>query len=693
MAPNPKRLCVDIGGTFTDCLVLDEVTGQFTLVKSPTTPGDPSDGFMNGVAKAAKQFGETTEEFLGSIGVLIHGTTLATNVLLTGSGAKTGMLTTQNFRDFLEIRRAIKPLHISLFNVFIPPNRPLIPRSRRLGVPERTLYTGEIFEQLDDEATAAAVEKLQREGVEATAVCFLHSYANPTNERRAAEIVNSVAPDMYVTTSHETIHVWREFERFNTTAVGAYVGPAVASYLRRLEERLKDLGFGGSLLMMLANGLVQSVDQCIDRAVYFLHSGPAAAPSGARFLGEIEGKDQLLSVDMGGTSFDVGLVRHGEIPTTSESWVADQRVAIRMVDIESVGTGGGSIASIDSLGLLKVGPESAGADPGPACFGKGEEPTVTDADLVLGLLSPDFFLGGDMSLDVARSKKAIEKVAEPMEMDTVQAAHSIFTLANMTMADEIIKVSTKRGYDVRQATMIGGGGGGPVHAGFIADRLNIPSVIIPSVASLYSAFGMYAMDIGEDYARSHVRRVDAADPSDIGALYQEMEEEALAAFKKIGIDGKDVKFRRTIDMRYIGQFHEVEVDVEDGQFDADSLATTTAEFSTKHNELFTFAMPWKAVELLTLRVKATTPNAAFNLPEIPSGGVDASPAKKQVRPCYFGNGYIDVQVYDGSKLTADNEISGPAIIEETTTTVVIPENYDCLVNANKNYVLTRKASA
>ena len=693
MAPNPKRLCVDIGGTFTDCLVLDEATGRFSLVKSPTTPNDPSDGFMDGVAKAAKEFGETIEEFLGSINVLIHGTTLATNVLLTGKGAKTGMLTTQNFRDFLEIRRAIKPLHISLFNVFIPPNRPLIPRSLRLGVPERTLYTGEILEPLNDDETAAAVAKLQAEGVEAAAVCFLHSYANPTNERRATEIVKSVAPDMYVTTSHETIHVWREFERFNTTAVGAYVGPAVANYLRRLEERLKQSGFDGSLLMMLANGLVQSVDQCIDRAVYFLHSGPAAAPSGARFLGEIEGKDQLLSIDMGGTSFDVGLVRHGEIPTTSESWVADQRVAIRMVDIESVGTGGGSIASIDSLGLLRVGPESAGADPGPACFGKGDEPTVTDADLVLGMLSADFFLGGDIDLDVERSKTAIEKVAKSLEMDVVEAAHSIFTLANMSMADEIIKVSTKRGYDVRQATMIGGGGGGPVHAGFIADRLNIPSVIIPSVASLYSAFGMYAMDIGEDYARSHVRRVDATEPSEIDTLYQEMEAEALAAFEKIGIKKDLVKFRRTIDMRYIGQFHEVEVDVEGGDFTTESLANAVEGFGAKHFELFTFSMPWKGVELLTLRVKATTPNAPFQLPEISSGGPDAGAAKKLIRQCYFGEEFIDVQVYDGSKLTAANEIPGPAIIEETTTTVVIPENYDCLVNANKNYVLTRKGES
>ncbi len=394
---------------------------------------------------------------------------------------------------------------------------------------------------------------------------------------------------------------------------------------------------------------------------------------------------------MGGTSFDVGLVRNGEIPTTSESWVADQRVAIRMVDIESIGTGGGSIASIDSLGLLKVVPESAGAEPGPACFGKGNDPTVTDADLVLGLIPGDYFLGGDLKLDVECSRTAIDKVAKRLEMDTVQAAYSIFTLANASMANEIIKMSTQRGFDIRKATMIVGGGGGPVHAGFIADRLNIPSIIIPSVASLYSAFGMYAMDIGEDYARSHVRRLEFTDSGELNALYQEMEEEALAAFEKLGVQKKDIKFQRTIDMRYIGQFHEVEVGVDGGEFTTKSLSNAAKAFGAKHEELFTFSMPWKGVELLTLRVKATTPNAPFKLPEIPSGGPDASAGKKRLRQCYFEDRFIEVQVYDGNRLAADNEIPGPAIIEEATTTVVIPENYDCLVNSNKNYILTRKA--
>jgi N-methylhydantoinase A len=363
-----KRVCVDVGGTFTDCLVLDE-SGNLRQFKAPTTPGDPSNGFLNAMEKAARHYGQTVKEFLGAVDLLIHGTTLATNTLLTGHGAPTGMLTTKNFRDIIEIRRGIKPVHVSLYNVFIPPNRPLVPRARSVGIEERTLYTGEILVPLNEREVTDAVARLKASGVRSIAVCFLHSYANPTNERRAAEIVKGSAPDLYVTTSHETLPVWREFERFNTTVVGAYVGPVVSSYLKALERRLQASGFKGTLLMMLANGLVQTVDQCVDRAVYLLGSGPAAAPSGALYLGGLLHGKNLLSVDMGGTSFDVCLIRNGEIPTTTESWVGDQRVAIKMVDIHSVGAGGGSIARVDSLGLLRVGPESAGAEPGPACTG------------------------------------------------------------------------------------------------------------------------------------------------------------------------------------------------------------------------------------------------------------------------------------------------------------------------------------
>ena len=689
MSTRKKRVCVDVGGTFTDCLVMDE-TGMLQKFKSSTTPSDPTQGLMNAIQKAAKHYEMSVNEFVGDIDVLVHGTTLATNIVINSRGATAAMLTTKNFIDIIELRRGIKPVNVSLYNLFIPPNWPLIPRSRRIGVEERTLYNGDILTPLNEQEVADAVMRFKDEGVESVAVCFLHSYANPANERRAAELVRDIAPQMLVTTSHETLPVWREFERFNTTTVGAYVGPAVARYLAQLEERLNGSGFRGTLLMMLANGLVQNVKECVKRPVFLLHSGPAAAPSGAVHLGRTLGEDNLLSVDVGGTSFDICLVNKGNIPTTTEHWEADQRVAIKMVDIASIGAGGGSMANIDSLGLLRVGPQSAGADPGPACYGRGTAATVTDANLLLGYLPGDYFLGGEMSLDTEASKRAMRPFAELLGVSEIEVAESIFRTVNANMADKITEVSTKRGHDVRDCVMIAGGGGGALHCGFIADSLGVRKVVVPQVAALYSAFGMFAMDIGQDYARSFVSRAVSVDVEALNRVYAQMEEEAVASFREHHVDRKDVVLRRTIDMRYLGQFHEVETEMAGGTITRADVEAAVRAFGVKHEDLYTFQMPWKPVEMLTLRLKATTPKTAFSLPEVASGGPDASAAIKRRRQCRFSGKDVDTPVYDGEKILAGNRIAGPAIIEETTTTVVIPEAYLCSVNKHKNYILTRR---
>lgn len=690
MTDNRKRICIDVGGTFTDCIVLDETSGEISKFKSPTTPSDPPQGFINALTKASNHYGQEFDEFLGSIELLIHGTTLATNVILTGTGAECGMLTTENFRDVIEIRRGIKPVDISLYNLFIPPNKPIVPRYRRLGVKERVLYDGRIATPLDEAHAEEQIHKLVEMGVESVAICFLHAYANPAHELKVKEIVERVAPDMYVQTSSKTLPVWREFERFNTTIVGAYVGPAVTRYLANLKGRLIAAGFKGNLLMMLANGLVQTIEQSLERPVYFLNSGPAAAPAAAVYLGELLGHNDLISVDMGGTSFEVGLIRGGEIPTTTESWVADQRVAIKMVDVETVGAGGGSIAHVDSLGLLRVGPESAAADPGPACYGRGEDATVTDADLMLGYIAPDYFLGGEMKLDEERSRLAMKKVGDQLGLDPVETAQAVFTTVNAAMADQIIKVCTKRGHDLRTCSMVVGGGGGPVHAGFIAENLGIPKVVIPSVAALYSAFGMFAMNLGEDYARSYVARTKYADLDAMDALYNEMEAEAFASFDEIGVKHEDVTLARTIDIRYIGQFHEIEVDVDGGKISQQATDKATERFAEKHEALYTFSMPDNDTEILTLRLKATTPNAPFHLNEREIGNKDPSAALKLERQCYFNGKAISTPVYDGVKLLSGNVIPGPAIIEETTTTVVVPESYDCMVDKYDGYLLTQR---
>ena len=683
-----KRICIDVGGTFTDCLVMDE-TGLLQKFKAPTTPSDPSTGLMDAMKKAARFYNLEFSEFLGQIEILVHGTTLATNILLTGRGAKAGMITTKGFRDSIEIRRGIKPVDVSLYNLFIPPSEPLVPRWRRIGVEERTLCNGQIATALDEQEVRAAIGTLQAEGVESIAVCFLHSYANPAHERRTAEICREVAPNVFVSTSHETLPVWREFERFNTTCVGAYVGPAAARYLTALDDKLKQSGFRGTFLMMLANGLVQNVAECVRRPVFLLHSGPAAAPSGAVYLGRHLDEEHLLSVDMGGTSFDVCLVDKGEIPTTTEHWENDQRVAIKMVDIASIGAGGGSIAKIDSLGLLRVGPASAGADPGPACYGRGNDPTVTDANLILGYVPADYFLGGEMKLDAEASRRALRPLGQRLGLQDAAVAESIFRTVNANMANKITEVSTKRGYDIRNTVMIAGGGGGPIHAGFIAETLGIRKVVVPPVAALYSAFGMFAMDIGQDYARSFVGRVASIDLDALNRVYAEMEAEAAASFRAHGVDAKDVVLKRTADMRYLGQFHEVEADMANGRIGRKDVDNAADFFARKHQELYTFAMPWKAVEILTLRLKASTPNPPFALPQVAQGGADPAAALKRRRTCRFDGRDIDTPVYDGEKVVAGNVIDGPAIIEETTTTVVIPAAFVCAVDKYKNYVLTR----
>jgi N-methylhydantoinase A len=686
------RISIDVGGTFTDCLVLDE-SGGLRQFKSPTTPADPSVGFLDVLARAAGGNGLELAPFLAKVELIIHGTTLATNTLINRNGARTGMVTTEGFRDIVEIRRGFKNVRTSMYEVFVPPYDPLVPRNLRLEAQERVLYTGEVHTPLRETDVTAAAERLRAAGVEAVAVGFLHAYANPDHERRAAELVRAVLPDAHVTSSNDILPVWREYERFSTTVVSAYVGPVVAHYLRALERRLAEAGFTGTLLLILSDGLVESVDYCIPRAVYLIGSGPAAAPAGAKHLGASIGSDDILSVDMGGTSFDICMLQAGAIPTTTEAWIQDERVAIKMVDIQSGGAGGGSIAWIDQLGLLRVGPQSAGGDPGPAAYGKGgTRPTVTDADLVLGYVPADFFLGGEIPLDERAARTAIEMVARPLGLSVDEAAAAIFATVNSYMADQITEVASRRGHDVRDFTLLAGGGAGPVHAASIADLLHMPRVVIPPIAATYSAFGAFAMDVGRNYARSYIVRVNNLELARVNALYTEMEQEAIDAFGAMGIRADQVTFHRSADLRYLGQFHEVEVDVPAEGVDQEAIAATVANFHARHEQLYTFNMLWQTIEFLTFRLRATTPKAPFELTRIASGGLDASDAIKRRRPVRWDGAPVDTPVYDGALLRAGNAFGGPAIVEETTTTVLVPPRYRVEVDSLRNYVMTRSSA-
>ena len=688
------KCCTDVGGTFTDCLVLDD-QGEVHAFKSPTTPEDPTLGLTNALSKAARSFSMDLPRFMSNVHLLIaHGTTLSTNALLTGRIAKVGLLATKGFRDTIEIRRGYKNIRTSRFNVFVPPYKPLVPRDLRFPVEERTLYTGEILKPLKEEDIYPAIQKFKKEKVEAVAICFLHSYINPAHEKRALEICRQELNGVYVTASHEVLPVYREYERFSTTVVSAAVGPITAHYLKALENRLREIGFKGTLYMVQGGGLVQSVEESARRAVSLIGSGPAAAPAGAIRLGQCIGSNNLFSVDMGGTSYDVCLIRNGEIPTTDYNWVGDERVAMKMVDVPAVGAGVGSIAWIDSLGLLRVGPQSAGADPGPACYGKGgTRPTVTDADLILGYVPADYFLGGEISLKTDLAEKAIRAVAEPLGIDLPTAAMTIFIAVNSLMADKMMELSTKRGYDARDFALVVGGGAGPVHGAYLADRLEIPTIIIPRYAATYSAFGMLNMEVGRDFARSLISRKSLMDLERVNSLFAEMELEARQLLGEIGIAPQETVFRRSMEMRYLGQFHEVEVtEVPLGKIGPKELEGITEAFHRRHKALFTFDMTQREVEFLNVCLKATMRQEPLKLAEIPQGSGKPDQALKRHRPVLWSlaKGFEETPAYDGTRLKCGDRIAGPAIIEEPATTVVIPVSYDCTVDKVKNYILSRR---
>jgi N-methylhydantoinase A len=688
------KVAIDVGGTFTDCLVLDDQS-QLHQFKSPTTPSDPTLGLMNVLKKTALSFGMGFSEFLSNVGLLIaHGTTLSTNALLTGKIAKTGLITTKGFRDIIEVRRGYKNIRTSRFNVFVPPYKPLVPRYLRIPVEERTLDTGEILKSLKEEDVYAAIKKFKEEKVEAVAICFLHSHINPAHEKRALEICREEMGGVYATASHEVLPVFREYERFSTTVVSAAVGPITQSYLTALTNRMKELGFRGTVYLVQGGGLVQSVEESVRRAVSLIGSGPAAAPSGAIRLGQCFSSNDIFSVDMGGTSFDVCLIRDGVIPTTDFNWVEDERVAMKMVDVQSVGAGGGSIAWIDALGLLRVGPQSAGADPGPVCYGKGgTQPAVTDADLILGYIPADYFLGGEILLRSDLAETAIRTVAEPLRLDVPTAAHTIFTTVNSLMADKMTEISTKRGYDVRDFALVVGGGAGPVHGAHLAELLEIPTVVIPRYAAAYSAFGMLNMELGRDFARSIVARMKLLNLERVNRLFSEMEVEARQVLGEIGIAAREMALKRSVEMRYVGQFHEVEVaEAPLGRIGPEELKEIVEGFHHRHKELFTFNMPEREVEFLNLCLKATARQEPLRLGEIPQANQDLISTMKRRRPVLWSleKGFEETSVFDGTKLAAGNTIPGPAIIEESATTVVIPRSYVCTVDSVKNYILTRR---
>jgi len=678
---------IDVGGTFTDFVVAEEGGGLFSG-KVLTTPHDEATGVLHAIEAAASHYGRTVADFLGRTDVIVLGTTVVTNTMLEYSGANTGMITTKGFRDVIELRRGYKESH---FDIRLPAPYPIVPRQKRLGVTERINFAGDVVIPLDEDEVRAAVRKLKALGVETVAVCLLFSFKNGAHERRIREIIEEEYPGVFVSLSCEVLPQVRELERFSTTLINAYVSPKLSRYLRALERRLKASGFAGQLFTMLSNGGMMDIDFCSRRGVELVQSGPSGGVMAAVFVGGLSGHKDLITVDMGGTSYDVCLVREGQPDIGVESWVSRYRVATPMIDIHSIGAGGGSIAWIDEGGALRVGPRSAGAAPGPACYGQGGvEPTVTDANLVLGYLSPDFFAGGKIRLDGDAARRAIAaKIAEPLGMSVEDAASGVFRIVNGAMTNAIRYVSIARGRDPRDFALMAFGGAGPVHMGIQAKDLGIKTILVPKNAGVFCALGGLISNFRISKVHSFIGRSTDVDLENLNRFFVRMEEEAEAL---LGARSRVVETvtQRSIDMRYVGQTHEVTVPIRSRtkRVTELNLATTIQDFHALHEQLYSFKRPDQPVELLSLRSDLIGVRDAARFRSIPFESEDASGALKGTRRVHFeGEGFVETRVYDGRRVRPGNLIAGPAIVEEPETTIVIYPGQEAMLDHYETYVI------
>ncbi len=660
------KIGVDVGGTFTDLVAVDEA-GAVTLAKSPSTPEDQSIGVMNGLVALAERLGLDLPGLFGQTERIVHGATVATNALLERKGAKIGLLTTEGHRDILEMREGLKP---DRYNLRMPPAPPLAPRRRRLGVVERMRPDGSVEIALDPNSLAAAIDALKADGVEAVAVCYLHAYKNPAHEQATAEAVRQAMPSAYVTISADVLPQIKEFERVSTTAVNAYVGPSVGRYLSSLEARLKASGYAGPVLIILSHGGVAPIRDTIRLAAGTVLSGPAGGVAGARRSAALLGAPDLIPFDMGGTSTDISLISGGEAALSADRGVGGERVALPSLDIVSIGAGGGSIARVDAGGVLHVGPESAGAQPGPACYGRGgTEPTVTDASVALGFLDAENFLGGAAKLDKPAAEAALDRLAAALGLDQMTAAEGVHRVINTTMAEGVRLVSVRRGVDPRQFALLSFGGAAGVHITEIARALEIGRVFAPRVASVLSAWGMLATDLRFEAARSHIGDAGALDADGLRALYAELETEARGRLKAAGFTG-ETAVRTSADMRYGEQIFEIDVSLDGVDFAApDMMDEIARRFHARHEELFTYCLPDQEAVLVNARAAAIG-----LLPELPQepAAADAPPAAPRARrPVYMDGAWVETPIYDFDALAPGQEIQGPAIVESETTTVVL----------------------
>ncbi|HVH76199.1 MAG TPA: hydantoinase/oxoprolinase family protein [Stellaceae bacterium] len=664
MTPLMYRIGIDVGGTFTDLVAVDD-EGRANLAKIPSTPADPSEGVLDGLALLAESLGLAPAALFERTERIVHGTTVATNALIERKGAKLGLLTTEGHRDVLEMREGLKD---DRYNLRLPAPEPLVPRRLRLSVRERLRADGRVEVPLDHDSLDRAIEILRAGAVEAVGVCYLHAWRDPVHERATAKALGAALPGLYVSLSSDVLPQIKEFERVSTTVVNAYVGPVLSRYLRRLETRLAEAGYRGPLLIMQSHGGLASVEEASRLAAGAVLSGPAGGVAGSAYAARLAGAADLIPFDMGGTSTDISLIEKGAPALVAGRRVGAQRLALKSLDIASIGAGGGSIARVDAGGILHVGPESAGARPGPACYGQGgDAATVTDANLVLGLLDPASFLGGRRVLDRAAAERAVDGIASALGIGRLEAAQGIHRVVNTTMAEGVRLVSVRRGVDPRRFALFAFGGAAGLHATDIARQLDLARVLVPRVAAVLSAWGMLATDLRFEAARSHIGDAKSLDGAALKRFFGEMEAEAKARLPRF-FEGR-VETVRSVDMRYGEQVFEIDVPLGDVDWaEPDPLPQIVERFHRRHRELYTYALPEEETVLVNARAAVT--GVLAELPREPHLA-DRPPAPPRGRRAIWLDEWVETPVYDFAALAPAQRIAGPAIVESDMTTVLL----------------------
>lgn len=666
------RLGIDVGGTFTDFVLIDDRTGETTYEKVLTTPKNLSTGVMKGIGRVLKM----GEAAMKDVDYVVHGTTIGTNALIQRKGARTGLITTDGFVDVLEIGRFQRPKE-GLYDFYVRNPEPLVPRRWRQGVPERVDRNGKIVKPLDEDAVRKVVKFFKREKVESIAVSLLFSFLNPKHEKRIAKLISEIHPKAYISLSSEVCPEFREYERTSTTAINAYLQPILDRYLQSLHNRLNKKYGKVDLRIMQVGGGMMTPESAIGMAVSIVNSGPAGGAISGSYIAEHTKNPDALSVDMGGTSFDICLIERGEPAISTEGEFEGFPVKIPVVDVGGIGAGGGSIAWLDVGGILNVGPQSAGSDPGPACYSLGgTKPTVTDANLVLGRLNPDYFLGGGMGLDLKLAKKAIEKhISKELGWSVEEAASGIIRVVNANMVKGISVSSTERGYDVRDFGLVAFGGAGPLHAVQLAREIGIPRVVIPMLPGNFSAFGLLITDTRHDYWRTYKQSMSDLDPKTLAKEFLKLERKARRQLKAEGVSEKQSKILWTADMRYHGQSYELNIPIKRSEkMTAKQMEKVAKDFNKLHQEVYQYSSPDEEIEIVNIRLRAVGKSPKLKMPKMKKSTKDAKQALKGKRKVFFDEtGFKDTNIYDRSMLRYGNVLKGPCIVEERmSTSVLIP---------------------